>query len=257
MPTSRRSWSLGGSRQFCGGIRVWAGRIWAKPGSCRSWFRDTRSLSVRYVAEFLSFRASAQLDDLCGRSRRRSDGGWRDPRSSETLVGPLNSCTSGLRPPRSRRGPTRRPVARASAEASCNRCSDSWALGRGVWWRPAGVWSRLGPVVLGRTWLGSRSVLAPVVVAAVAESFSAGPWVGLRSLGAAKQSLRARVLFGAITVPLGVGGAPHPRGTRGGDWIGNRQLCGGRNLVGTVSTGRNRNSDEKRWVRRVRPVCRP
>jgi O-antigen/teichoic acid export membrane protein len=75
----------------------------------------------------------------------------------------------------------------------------------------------LGQTLLGPTWESARGVLLPAVVATAGTSASVGAWVGLRALGAARQSLRARIIHSLVMLMFALGGATI-LGTQGAAW---------------------------------------
>jgi hypothetical protein len=75
----------------------------------------------------------------------------------------------------------------------------------------------LGLIVLGQSWGSGRNVLLPAVLATAGSSAIVGPWVGLRALGAARQSLRVRVFHSTALLTCALGGAALA-GTQGAAW---------------------------------------
>jgi len=65
----------------------------------------------------------------------------------------------------------------------------------------------VGVALLGSTWDPARAVLVPSIVGQVGGVLTTGPGMGLRTLAAARRSLRVSVIASIITVILGVGGA--------------------------------------------------
>src|SRR4029078_2296325 len=56
-------------------------------------------------------------------------------------------------------------------------------------------------------WLPARSLVPLLLIALIGYAFSFGAWTGLRALAAARRSLRARCIDGALTFSLGLTGA--------------------------------------------------
>jgi O-antigen/teichoic acid export membrane protein len=75
----------------------------------------------------------------------------------------------------------------------------------------------VGELVLGANWQGARSLLVPLSIGAVGFGSAFGAWAGLRSLAAAKRSLRARFIDSLATLILALGGAALA-GARGAAW---------------------------------------
>jgi len=67
--------------------------------------------------------------------------------------------------------------------------------------------SAIGESLLRANWDAARPLLPPLVLALIGYALSFGAWTGLRSLAAAKRSLRARCIDGALTFSLGLAGA--------------------------------------------------
>jgi hypothetical protein len=57
-------------------------------------------------------------------------------------------------------------------------------------------------LMLGQNWAGAQSVLIPLTLATASLALAFGPITGLRSLGAAKRSLRARIADATLTTTI-------------------------------------------------------
>ena len=75
----------------------------------------------------------------------------------------------------------------------------------------------VGRLILGSAWDPAREVLLPVIVGQLGMLFSTGATMGLRTLAAARRSLRANLVISALIVALGIGGAA-AAGTLGAAW---------------------------------------
>lgn len=75
----------------------------------------------------------------------------------------------------------------------------------------------LGELVLRANWLGARSLLVPLSIGLTGSALAFGAWTGLRSLAAAKRSLRARNIDAVSSLVFGVVGA-YIAGATGAAW---------------------------------------
>jgi len=75
----------------------------------------------------------------------------------------------------------------------------------------------VGKFVLAVNWEAARSLLPPTLIGLAGFGSAYGAWTGLRSLAAAKRSLRARCIDGAITLFFGLSGA-YLGGATGAAW---------------------------------------
>jgi hypothetical protein len=70
-----------------------------------------------------------------------------------------------------------------------------------------GVPDALGRAVLGDTWQPAAALLVPLTIAFAGTAALAGPWAGVRALGAARRSLRAQLLTSGLTLAGSLAGA--------------------------------------------------
>ncbi len=176
---------------------------WRRPprlAAARRWWASARTLAVRFGSEFLA-GAGAGHTALLLVGALASVPAAGAVRGAMLLFGPVNLAFQALTPQAivegldvgRRRGSFHRRLATA--------VSLSFLLGVVVWTLvlmklPDG----LGQSVLGSNWTAARQVVPAYAGFAVAGAIIAGPFVGLRILGAASRSFRARVISAAGTV---------------------------------------------------------
>lgn len=177
------------------------------PAKAVRWLRSHRDLAPRYLAEFaigngvsnltfFTIGAIAGLAEL---------GGLR---AGEIALSPLNVLFGGV-------------GLVATAEGVRLLRGSSARLARGCRWLSlvlavavlAGgtvvllVPHALGESLMGANWSTGRPLLAPLLLSQIGFASSFGASIGLRALAAARRSLRAKCIEGALTFVLGVGGA--------------------------------------------------
>jgi O-antigen/teichoic acid export membrane protein len=77
--------------------------------------------------------------------------------------------------------------------------------------------ANIGEAVLRANWDAARPLLPPLVIALTGYGSSLGAWTGLRSLGAARRSLRAKCIDGMLTLSFGLAGG-YLAGAKGVAW---------------------------------------
>jgi O-antigen/teichoic acid export membrane protein len=198
-------WLAGGATcSIVGGLQAGVRpRLAAVP----EWFRAHSDLIPRYSAEIILQRAAVQLTlyVVAGIVGLTAIGGLR---GAQTLVGPMSTLYVGALlaaiPEMARMQRAGRPgLFRLAVYVSTILAA--LAI---VW---AGVLllmpTSAGHAILGRTWPSAQSVILPFSLYVFAEAILVGPWAGLRALGAARQSLRARGIVALATAVLGCAGA--------------------------------------------------
>lgn len=175
--------------------------------SAAAWFRDHRDLGVPFAAENVLKVASRYvvLSALGGVIGVVAVGSIR---GAEELLGvlrpllvaiPLVGIPEGVR-----------LLARGEEELrrACHWLLVALVLLTGTWGTAmvlAG--DRIGRLALGDTWQGASTVMVPMAVATVAMAAGIPASFGLRVLGDARRSLRARVTASLALVGFGVAGA--------------------------------------------------
>jgi O-antigen/teichoic acid export membrane protein len=172
-----------------------------------SWILRNRDLSVRYALDFLSGQGAAQVGAyvLAIVSGVAALGSIR---GGQTLFGPVNIFLTGayiVLVPEGRHAARR---SKRSLTMMCGASSAAFALFAAAMLGAFLVLSTSqGEMILGSTWVGARSVIVPVGIAAIAGGVLAGPSTGLRALSAAKIILRIRLVTIPTTVALPIAGA--------------------------------------------------
>jgi hypothetical protein len=175
--------------------------------SAWSWLRTQKDLAPRFFAEFalsgatsnLSLIAIGAITELTQVARLRA---------GQVALGPLNvlftgagvvTVAEGVR--RLRRSPS--ALFRSSVRISIALGALALAWGFMVISLP----DRVGATVLGQNWTGARSVILPLSIGSASVGLAFGPVTGLRSLAAAKRSLRGRSIDATVTTVMVLGGA--------------------------------------------------
>ncbi len=171
------------------------------------WILGNRDLSIRYAMDYLTGAGAAQVGAYClvvvaGVAAIGSI------RGAQTLFGPANVLVTGITIVLVPEG--RRAVQRSTRSLTvlCVGATALFAAGAAVMFA---VYLALTPdqgrVLLGSTWRSARAVIVPIGIAAVAGGMVAGAIAGLRSLSAARELLRIRLLTIPTTLALPIGGA--------------------------------------------------
>jgi O-antigen/teichoic acid export membrane protein len=197
-------WGLGGGvaavvAALMGGVELRAVHPWR-------WLVETRHDGSRYVGDFLTAQASAQAAYLVlgAVSGLATLGAVR---ASHVFYGPLNTVHTGvylavvpdgaqLRGDRDR---LHRLIVRTAAVLA----------GLAAAWMLVGVVmpDSIGEALFGSSWPGAEELMVPMGVSGIVGGVMAGGFFGIRSLGAAHASLRARVLSAPGLFLLPVAGA--------------------------------------------------
>jgi hypothetical protein len=164
------------------------------------WWRSTRSLGLRFAAEFCTESGSGNLALLIV-AAIAGLAGIGAIRAGQLLLGPLNVLFAGI-------SLVALPEAVRALDRSLPRLRSfaprvSWALVSltAAWATVAAIVPpAIGERVLGREWVPARTTLAPLTVWLAFAAVGTGARVGLRALGAASASLRTRVLVAPLTL---------------------------------------------------------
>jgi O-antigen/teichoic acid export membrane protein len=183
------------------------GLLPAAPVHALRWLSSHRDLAPRFFAEFtigsgvshltvFAIGAIAGLGEL-GRLR-----------AGEIVLGPLNVLFAGVGMVATAEAVRLLSESRRRFVSGCLWLSLLLAAGVTAWGAivlllPANV----GKAVLGSNWDAAQDLVPPLLLALIGYAFSFGAWTGLRSLAAARRSLRARTIDGLLTVLLGLSGA--------------------------------------------------
>jgi hypothetical protein len=167
------------------------------------WFVRSRRTGSRFLAEFFTAQASAQVPMLLlgGISGLAAVGAVR---ASQVFYGPLNTVHAGVylvvvpdgAKARKDTGRLRRLVTGSSAAL----------MAFGAVWMVAGLSlpGDVGRALFGDSWSGAAEIMVPMGLAMVAGGAVSGGLLGVRSLGDVEASLRSRLLSapGQLLLPL-------------------------------------------------------
>jgi hypothetical protein len=177
------------------------------PSAAFGWLRQHRDLAPRFLAEFAVTSGASSLA-LFGIGSLAGLGQLGRLRAGQVALGPLNILFVGTGMVATPEGVRLLEEAPRRLVRACGWVSLALASGALVWGAlvlslPQGV----GEFLLGVNWEGARSLLLPLSIGAAGFGSAFGAWVGLRSLAAAKRSLRGRYIDALATTVLAVGGA--------------------------------------------------
>jgi O-antigen/teichoic acid export membrane protein len=188
-----------------------------RPLWARKWWTEQRELAGRYVAEsvtdsvaiMVSYNGIAFITGLAAVGALRA---------ATLVLGPVGILLQGTSLVAIAEGVRLLNTSGRRLRNGCLLLSAALTGATVVWGIVAfAIPDSLGRALLGPTWESARSVLLPAVVATAGTSTSVGAWVGLRALGAARQSLRARVIHSVVMPIFALGGAAI-LGTQGAAW---------------------------------------
>jgi O-antigen/teichoic acid export membrane protein len=204
-PAFMLAWGLAASVAAVAGS-VQSGVI-PKPSSTGRWFHRQRDLAPRYLAEFFARNAAnAGCMYLTAVFGGLSAAGAL--RGAQIVLGPLNILNMGLTAPAvteavriSRRSASRMLKMVALLGAALVVISLTWGIV--MYLLP----EQIGQALLKRSWTSAHSVILPFALVMAASGSLTGATVGLRALAAARRSLNARLVTGAISLATTAVGA--------------------------------------------------
>ena len=174
-------------------------------GSARRWLREHRDMAAPFLAEVASARSMTYvvmllLGPIAGLPAIGA------VRAAQAFYGPLNTLFSGIYLVLVPDG--------AKQKDSPGRLVRFMAMASVVVVAAAGTWmavglllpDRVGVAVFGETWHNAEEVMFPMGLAVLAGSVATGAFAGLRSLGDARDSLRARLCSLPVEVVLSLAG---------------------------------------------------
>ncbi len=239
------AWGLSGGVGALAGVVLGRASL-GRPHPTR-WLRANRDMGGRFLGEFATGQAVGQLV-LVGTGAIAGLGVLAAVRATQVFYGPLNTVHQGiylaLVPEGARAaGPSQLRRLMVKATVLIVAIAVAWTI---VGQLLPDAWGR---ALLGDTWSDAQDLLLLMGLASVAGSAATGGFAGVRSLGAARESLRARLrtvgpqlvlpLAGrrwrpapatrsasasATSPPRSYGGWPSPRRCRptGRRWAANR-----------------------------------
>ncbi len=207
----------GASATVAASFGWWQSRIRPNPRRARAWWHEHIDLGPRFITEVLA-RAAGGILSSYGIGVVAGLTTLGIIRAAQLVVGPVQIFFLGIgliAVPEGVRalGFSRARLRRLAIRMSAVLMSLSAAWGLFVLLLP----HEIGVNFLGRSWDPAQLVLVPIILAQVAAVATAGPGMGLKTLAAARRSLRANAVISVAIVVLGVGGAA-AWGTLGAAW---------------------------------------
>jgi O-antigen/teichoic acid export membrane protein len=196
---------------------VWQARVIPDPRRTLDWWREHIDLGPRFIAEVLSRMAGGQLA-IYGIGAAAGLAALGSLRAAQLVVGPVQILFLGIGLIAVPEGV--RALAHSRGRLVWLASVMSIGLGlAGLAWGAIALLlpAELGRLILGGAWDPAREVLLPVVVGQLGALAASGATMGLRTLAAARRSLRANLVISALIVALGIGGAV-AAGTLGAAW---------------------------------------
>jgi O-antigen/teichoic acid export membrane protein len=187
------------------------------PLSAIKWLRHHRDLAPRFVAEF-GLNVGVSSLTLFAIGSVAGLGQLGRLRAGQIALGPLIILFSGAGLVATPEGVRLLRESPRRLAVGCRWISLVLASGVLTWGAvvlsiPRGV----GELVLRANWAGARSLLAPLLIGLTGSALAFGAWAGLRSLAAARRSLRARCIDAVSSLFFGVVGA-YMAGATGAAW---------------------------------------
>jgi O-antigen/teichoic acid export membrane protein len=197
----------GGAAAVAAAVGAWQTGTLPRPAGARSWFREHRELAPRFLGEFGAFNASTQLT-IYGVGAVVGLASVGSLRAADLLLGPLTVLFLGINlvaVPEGVRALAVSPLAlrRVCLLFSFLVATAALTFGTVIHFLPPNI----GTALLGESWDGAHQVIFLLALSRAGTGFAAGATAGLRSLGAAKRSLKARLLCVPLVIVGGIGGA--------------------------------------------------
>ncbi len=171
------------------------------------WLRRHRELAPRFVAEFAVSSGVSNLT-LFAIGGIAGLGELGRLRAGEIALGPLTVLFAGAGLVATPEGVRLLHESPERLVRGCRWLSLALVTGVLAWGAVVSIVPRgIGELVLRANWDTARSLLLPLSIALIGYAVSFGAWTGLRALAAARRSLRARCIDGALTFSLGLTGA--------------------------------------------------
>jgi O-antigen/teichoic acid export membrane protein len=187
------------------------------PVAAVRWLRGHNDIAPRLFAEF-AITTGVSMVTVFAIGGIAGLGDLGRLRAGEILLGPLNIMFGGVglvataEGVRLLRGSPRR-LAHGARRLSLSLVTGVLAWGMIVLFVPRSI----GESVLRTNWDAGRSLVTPLLISFVGYASTFGASMGLHCLAAARRSLRARCIEGALTFSCGLGGA-YLAGANGVAW---------------------------------------
>ncbi|QJY47034.1 hypothetical protein [Pseudonocardia broussonetiae] len=199
------AWGLSGG--LAGLLGCLQAGIRPRPHLSLQWVREQRDLGPRYLVENVSLSGAAQLR-LYGLGAVAGLAAVGAIRGGELLIGPFLALLMGI-------SVISVPEATRVRRAAPHRLVHFCLLLGAVQALAAAVWGAFllvlpdawGRALLGDVWPAAAVLIVPMTLTVMGSSLSSGAMTGLRSLGAARRSLRAQLVAAAAYAVLGIAGA--------------------------------------------------
>jgi O-antigen/teichoic acid export membrane protein len=177
------------------------------PWAAIRWLRSHRDIAPRFFAEFAVSSGLSNLT-LFAIGGIAGLGELGRLRAGEIALGPLTVLFAGAGLVATPEGVRLLQESPRRLVGGCRWLSLALAAGVLAWGAVILLVPRaIGESLLRANWDAARPLLPPLLISLIGYGFSFGAWTGLRSLAAAKRSLRARCIDGALTFSLGLAGA--------------------------------------------------
>jgi O-antigen/teichoic acid export membrane protein len=197
----------GGSALLAAVVGAVQTRLLPRPLAMATWLREHHHLALRYLGENVTESGAAQLR-MYGVSAIAGLAAVGSIRAAELLLGPFNVVVMGIT---NLAVPEAVQLLRRSTRQLRSFCL---AIGGGqaaaalvVGMTMLALPGRLGSQLLGPSWESAHRLLLPVTLTAANTGLSAAAITGLRALGAASMSLRARLVAAGAALAGGLVGA--------------------------------------------------
>jgi O-antigen/teichoic acid export membrane protein len=184
------AWGVGGA--VGAAIALVMMRVPLRSGRARRWLTTHRTMSSAYFGEYVSAYAGGQVV-LLALGAIAGLAALGAVRAAQVFYGPLNTLFGGIYMAlvpdgaRQRDRPDRLVRMMVAATALITAAAASWMVVGLV------LPDRIGTALFGQTWVDAQELMLAMGVATIAGSAATGGLAGLRSLGAARRSLRARL----------------------------------------------------------------
>ena len=177
------------------------------PVAAIRWLRHHREIAPRFLAEFLVSTGVSTVT-LFAIGGIAGIGELGRLRAGEIALGPLSVLFAGAGMVATPEGvrllrESPRRLVHGSRWLSLLLAASVLAWGIIIVFVPRGI----GELVLRANWDVARPLLPPLLISLIGFALSFGAWTGLRSLAAARRSLHARCIDGALTFSFGLAGA--------------------------------------------------